>query len=522
MAEARYAPIAASLPDGKVLIAGGENRFFETTGTVELFNPASGAFESLPTEMRGRREEAASAPLRNGAVLIVGGFAEGALWLKTAERFNPTTNSFEELPAMTTERDLPATAALGNGNVLVAGGNNHNMTLTSAELFDAESDAFVPLAGELKELGGRSGAFATTLPDGQVLVAGGSNREAFLQSAELFDAPAGPFEAFPNLLSEARSEAAHVTLQDGELLAAGGRSTPAALSAEVFDPASASFTQIPAQLTTERDGAAAALLPSGEVLIVGGKNGSGNLKSAELAIPAAPSVATAPATEVSAAGATLGGSALSEALGSVYFQYGTSTAYGSSTPRQSLVASLAANPAAAAIGGLAPATTYHFRAVAENVGGVSYGFDQSFTTPARPRSTPVITAAKESASRWREGSKLAQISRRKLPIGSIFSFSLNEPAAVTFGFSRLLRGHEVRRRCVAANPRHGKHRACQRAVAAGVLMFDGRAGSNEIVFDGRISQKKKLKPGRYTLTITASNSAGRARPAKLGFTIVAK
>ena len=46
----------------------------------------------------------------------------------------------------------------------------------------------------------------------------------------------------------------------------------------------------------------------------------------------------------------------------------------------------------AAIGGLAPDTTYHFRLVAENSGGVAYGDDQTFTTAAHgePPETPLL------------------------------------------------------------------------------------------------------------------------------------
>jgi hypothetical protein len=40
-------------------------------------------------------------------------------------------------------------------------------------------------------------------------------------------------------------------------------------------------------------------------------------------------------------------------------------------------------------------------------------------------------------------------------------------------------------------------------------------------FQGRIPRAKKLKPGRYTLVITATNSSGaRSAPASLSFTIV--
>jgi len=39
----------------------------------------------------------------------------------------------------------------------------------------------------------------------------------------------------------------------------------------------------------------------------------------------------------------------------------------------------------ATITGLRPETTYHFRALAMNPGGVAYGTDQTFSTPPLPR-----------------------------------------------------------------------------------------------------------------------------------------
>ena len=49
---------------------------------------------------------------------------------------------------------------------------------------------------------------------------------------------------------------------------------------------------------------------------------------------------------------------------------------------------LLAAPASAAISGLTPQTTYHFRIVATNAIGTTAGPDQTFTTAA---STPVVT-----------------------------------------------------------------------------------------------------------------------------------
>ena len=51
--------------------------------------------------------------------------------------------------------------------------------------------------------------------------------------------------------------------------------------------------------------------------------------------------------------------------------------------------------------------------------------------------------------------------------------------------------------------------SCKRTVTRGNLSFSGHIGLNKIVFQGRISRSKKLGLGRYTLLITATNSAGQ-------------
>ncbi len=67
------------------------------------------------------------------------------------------------------------------------------------------------------------------------------------------------------------------------------------------------------------------------------------------------------------------------------FEYGTSTAYGASIPCSSLPGSgMFATAVSSELAGLAAGTIYHFRIVAEGVGGPSYGADQTVSTLAAP------------------------------------------------------------------------------------------------------------------------------------------
>jgi hypothetical protein len=64
----------------------------------------------------------------------------------------------------------------------------------------------------------------------------------------------------------------------------------------------------------------------------------------------------------------------------VYFEYGTTTSYGSRTPNQ-IKTGNNYQDVLAIIAGLAPETTYHFRIVATNAFGTRYGTDKSLTMP---------------------------------------------------------------------------------------------------------------------------------------------
>jgi subtilisin family serine protease len=66
---------------------------------------------------------------------------------------------------------------------------------------------------------------------------------------------------------------------------------------------------------------------------------------------------------------------------SYWFEYGPTTAYGSETDDLPLDGGVKAVPVYGNITGLASHTTYHFRMVAQNAFGTTYGVDRAFTTP---------------------------------------------------------------------------------------------------------------------------------------------
>jgi alpha-tubulin suppressor-like RCC1 family protein len=139
-----------------------------------------------------------------------------------------------------------------------------------------------------------------------------------------------------------------------------------------------------------------------------------------------------------------------------------------------------------------------------------------------PRFGLALTNVAESNSAWFLDNSLARISsRRQPPVGTTFSLHLDRPAKVRFAFTKRITGRRARSRCVAATRANRRKPRCTLVVTRGTLSFHGHAGTNRVAFGGRISRATKLRPGYYTLVITATDSAGnRAKPHALTFTIL--
>jgi len=94
---------------------------------------------------------------------------------------------------------------------------------------------------------------------------------------------------------------------------------------------------------------------------------------------------------------------------SYYWQYGKTAAYGSQTAAVTLPAGTAAVSVSGALASLAPASTYHYRLVATNASGTSYGYDFTLNTAASTATnsakTTVTTIAQHKPVGQRPASK---------------------------------------------------------------------------------------------------------------------
>lgn len=121
----------------------------------------------------------------------------------------------------------------------------------------------------------RSKAMSQLLPDGQVLVAGGSKgfdvEDPILASAELYDPNSGTFSSTGSMTYK-RTNSAVAELASGKVLfVGGGGSFGTALTAEVYDPTSGTFSLTTGNPVHSRDsGSTANRLANGKVLVTGG------------------------------------------------------------------------------------------------------------------------------------------------------------------------------------------------------------------------------------------------------------
>jgi hypothetical protein len=240
---------------------------------------------------------------------------------------------------------------------------------------------------------------------------------------------------------------------------------------------------------------------------------------------APPATSTGAASGVGALSATLAGQASNPDVlaGSVFFQWGTSPAYGSQTPGQALAVEASGHQFSAALSNLAPGVVYHFRAVAINPDGASFGADGTFTTVV-PKVAPTLGTLTMHPSTLLPdlGHGASTARKKKRHRGATISYSDSQTAVTTFTVLSPRKGFRVGHRCQAKRPHghKGKLRRCTRFVNAGSFTRTDLAGTNHFHFTGR-AKNKPLPVGRYQLQAVARNTAGQTSlTATVGFQII--
>lgn len=277
------------LPNGKVLASAGEGAGYFSVATAELYDPALGTWMNTGSLAADRYGHTATW-LGNGQVLVAGGIQSFSTFgnIASTELYNPTNGTWTANNPMTTSRYGHTATLLGNGKVLVTGGQAHDSTgyttLASAELYDPNLGLWT-LTGTMPNA--HMFHTATLLTNGWVLVAGGEdNNGSSLTNADLYNSASGLWTKTGSMTTQRSSHTATL-LPDGKVLVAGGfdGSFNLLASAELYDPALGTWTATEAMIA-RRAGAVAMLLTNGLVLVTGGDGDAGVLSSAELYDPA--------------------------------------------------------------------------------------------------------------------------------------------------------------------------------------------------------------------------------------------
>lgn len=263
----RYLHSATELGDHRILVAGGfggpdmtgQSSF--TQATAEIYDPASATW-SAASDMAFYRYGHTATMLPNGKVLVAGGEGTAVVGgcgpnclqkLSSSELYDPVTNTWTTLPDMHAPRAWATATLLNNGLVLVAGGVSvydptaeNYVPTASADLFDPATNTWSSAASMAAA---RFEHVASLLPDGRLLVAGGFDpRVGGIQTAEIYDPATDSWSSAADM-STTRWNHGAIALDDGSVLVVGGAGGPSfeyLASAERFiPPTTISFTLVP-------------------------------------------------------------------------------------------------------------------------------------------------------------------------------------------------------------------------------------------------------------------------------------
>jgi len=260
MTTPRSGHTATLLTNGKVLIAGGAQTRDAAYGvSAELYDPSTGSFTATGSMLSGGR--AVSTSLPDGRVLIAKDVS--------AEIYDPASATFTLTGAYADPNPgwVDTATLLVDGMVLVTG--------CAAQCNAGTTELYEPDTGRFS-LTGPSQTFATGGPTPATLLMGGkvllvqSNDLGFPDDAEVYDPATGTFTHIGHT-RQGHEFSAAARLPDGTVLIAGG-SLPGGKGdrgTELYDPATGTFS-FAGNMITGRHNHSATLLPDDTVLIVGG------------------------------------------------------------------------------------------------------------------------------------------------------------------------------------------------------------------------------------------------------------
>ncbi len=238
MIESRTRHTATLLPDGRVLAVGGlsvtlrDGALFPSQPTsAEIYDPKADRW-STTAPMGVDRLGQTATPLPDGRVLVAGGEDRSLTVLNSTEIYDPTEDRWISAAPMAAARVGHVASPMANGDVLVAGGlgeapNRLTISLTSAEVYDPRRNLWVTVASMREE---HVADTATLLRNGAVLVVGATGQSR----PELYDPARNRWSRAGSSIDRYQHTATRLT--DGKVLIVGGYGVESLDGALIYDP----------------------------------------------------------------------------------------------------------------------------------------------------------------------------------------------------------------------------------------------------------------------------------------------
>jgi hypothetical protein len=278
--EDRSRSTATRLTDGRVLVVGGvagrsDVNPGDALASAEIWDAGTVGFSATGALAEARQGHSAT-PLPDGRVLVIGGNRIGGLFthsrsgnLASAEVWDPPTGAWTRAGNLAHARSLHSATLLPDGTVLVAGGVGDRGGVAEAEIWDPATGGFAA-AGSLATP--RTSHSATALSDGRILIAGGEGFDALsnptaagLAAAEIWALATGAFSP-AGRLSTGWSGHLATRLLDGRVAIHSGSDLSSRV--ELWDPSTATFSP-GAPLPASFRALVAGFRPDGTLVLVG-------------------------------------------------------------------------------------------------------------------------------------------------------------------------------------------------------------------------------------------------------------
>lgn len=282
-----------TLPDGKVLLAGGTQAFptanvgpttFQGSKKSYYFDPADDSFHQL-ADMAGAHWYPSLTKLGNGDIWSAGGLDEKAQGTVLTEMFN--TSAMKWLP----QNQVPQTWSfwgtyphmylLENGRMFYSGGHTFGNGLpgTGASLYDWPTAQIWDVPGlRQKDLRDQAGSvFVGPAQDQKIMIVGGGNADGNTPAINLVDIidlkqPSPHYVPGPDLPGPGKMYVNVLNLPDRSVLAANGAQLNRSgniQTAAIYTPSTNSWKAVAADPVGRNYHSTSILLPDGRVAVMG-------------------------------------------------------------------------------------------------------------------------------------------------------------------------------------------------------------------------------------------------------------